>query len=158
MVTVAEAWLGHYWWVLALPVITCFAVGSVINVAFTSVSFVLLCLILPLIMMMLYFNYAITPEAAMAVRPHIIKIDIRRGIDIEFADNPDTGRTYSPVHIDWQEIDTVEYRSSDTAITFRNRNYRFLIIPYYSFDSESDIKALSEILNAAVTANNNSTL
>lgn len=109
-------------------------------------------------MMMLYFNYAITPEAAMAVRPHIIKIDIRRGIDIEFADNLDTGRTYSPVHIDWQEIDTVEYRSSDAAITFRNRNYRFLIIPYYSFDSESDIKALSEILNAAVTANNNSTL
>lgn len=154
MVTVAESWLGRHWWTLALPVAACLAIGATVNVAFTFVAFVLLCLVLPFIMMMLYFNYALTPEAAMAVRPHTVRIHPTDGIDVEFMPNPDNGRTYAPVHISWLEVQAAEKRSSDVAITFRNRCYRYLIIPYFSLNDDTDrVNAMLATIDRAIAVN-----
>lgn len=139
MTTVSEEWLGRYWWTLALPVAACLAIGTLINVAFTFVAFMLLCLVLPFIMMMLYFNYALTPEATMAVRPHTISMDPEKGIDVNFRPDPETGKEFKPVHLDWSEVSEVETRSSDVVLKFHRRNYRYVIIPYFALNDDPEL-------------------
>lgn len=146
MTTVSEEWLARYWWALAIPVIACLAVGMFINPAFTFVAFMILCIVIPFVMMMLYFNYALTPEATMAVRPHTVTVDPERGIDVNFAPDPVTGREYRPVHLDWSEVSHAEVRSADVVLRFRRHNYRYMIIPNSAL-AESGDPALVERLH-----------
>ncbi len=138
MTTVSEEWLSRYWPALVLPVAICVAIGLVFDPAFTFVAFMLLCIVLPMVMMMLYFNHALTPEASMAVRPHIMAIGPDSGIDVTFAPDPVTGREYTPVHIDWQEISQAEIRSDDVVLRFHDRNFRYVIIPYSALIGDDD--------------------
>ncbi|MDE6314945.1 MAG: hypothetical protein K2L71_00595 [Muribaculaceae bacterium] len=137
MTTVSEEWLARYWPALALPVAICVAIGLIVDPAFTFVAFMLLCIILPFVMMMLYFNYALTPEATMAVRPHVLSVDQVSGIDVTFAPDPVTGREYSPVHLDWQEVSKAEIRSNDVVLRLHGRNFRYVIIPYSALTDDA---------------------
>lgn len=136
MSTVMEDWLGRYWWILAIPVAGCLAVGAFVNMAFTFVAFMFLCLVVPFIMMLIYYNYALTPEATIAVRPHWVSLNPDSGIDVEFRPDPETGREYKPVHIDWAQISSVESRSSDVVIKFHHGGFRYLIIPFFALNND----------------------
>ncbi len=150
MTTVSEEWLGRYWWTLALPVVACLAVGAIVNAAFTFVAFMLLCLVIPFVLMMLYYNYALTPEATMAVRPHTVTLDPVSGIDLHFLPDPESGREYKPMHLDWDQVSGVEVRSSDVVLKFHRRNYRYVIIPYFALDNDPRlVDRLHEVLRAA---------
>lgn len=154
MSTVSEEWLGRYWWTLALPVAACLAIGTFVNAAFTFVAFMLLCIVLPFVMMMLYFNYALTPEATMAVRHHSVTLDPVAGIDVEFQSDPDTGREFTPVHLCWDDVSEAEIRSSDVVLKFNSRNYRYMIIPYFALnDDPVEVTKLHEVLRYAGKVN-----
>lgn len=150
MTTVSEEWLGRYWWTLAIPVVACLAVGALVNTAFTFVAFMLLCLVLPFVLMLLYFNYALTPEATMAVRHHSVTIDPDSGIDIDFQPDELTGREFSPVHLGWDDVSEAEIRSSDVVLKFNRRNYRYMIIPYFALnDDPEEVSRLHDVLRNA---------
>lgn len=146
MRSVAEEWLGAWWWALALPVAACLSVGAVINVTFTFVAMMLIFLVAPLIMLFLYYNYALTPEAIMAVRPHEVTIDREQGIDVSFEPHPESGRTYPPVHIGWGDVHDVEYNPTEIIVKLHRSGYRLLIIPYEALASEQDRQTLNSLL------------
>ena len=41
MRAVAEVWSGRWWWAIALPVVTCFALGMALNIAFVFMAFII---------------------------------------------------------------------------------------------------------------------
>lgn len=151
MTTVSEEWLARYWPALAVPVASCIVVGMTIDHAFTFVAFMLLCLVLPFVMMMLYFNYALTPEATMAVRSHALTADAAKGIDVTFEPDRLTGRKYKSVHLDWSDVSEAEIRSTDVVLRFHDRNYRYIIIPYSAFPADGNqdafVKRLHQLLH-----------
>ncbi|MDE7387754.1 MAG: hypothetical protein K2M97_00720 [Muribaculaceae bacterium] len=145
MTTVGEEWFARYWWVLVLPVGICLAIGITVDAAFTFVAFIILCLVIPPAMMMLYYNYALTPEASAAVRPHTLSVSPAEGLDIEFAPDAESGRSFDPIHVDWNEVSHVDVRSHDVVISLARRPYRYLIIPYSALDPDEGSEAVARL-------------
>ncbi|MDE6491110.1 MAG: hypothetical protein K2L49_08145 [Muribaculaceae bacterium] len=146
MRTVAEVWLGRWWWCLIIPVASCFALAATVNVAFTFVGFMILFLIVPTVVMFLYFAHALTAEARMAVLRHRVSVSSDE-IVVDFEPDELTGNEYEPVHIGIREIVGVECRSHDLMLHLSGSQYRFLLIPYDAIGSDSAIAAMTARLN-----------
>lgn len=145
MTTVGEEWFARYWWALVLPVGICLAIGAMVDVAFTFVAFIILCLVIPPLMMMLYYNYSLTPEASAAVRLHTLTVSPAGGLAIDFAPDAESGRQYSPIHVDWNEVSHVDVRSHDVVISLVRRPYRYLIIPYSALGPDEGPDAVTRL-------------
>lgn len=146
MRTVAEVWSGRWWWTIALPVLTCFALGMALNIAFIFMAFMVVFLIVPMVMMFLYFYYALTPEARMAILNKRLRIS-PSGIDVVYEPIGDNAPAPKAVHVTWDEITAIEYRAHDMMMRLNGSRYRFMLIPYEAL-SETD----SRILFSAITA------
>ncbi|MDE7443945.1 MAG: hypothetical protein K2M65_07265 [Muribaculaceae bacterium] len=129
MRAVAEMWLGRWWWIMIVPVGVCFVIGATVNVAFAFIGFMAIFLLVPMIIMFLFFTHALTPEASMAILPHEVTTS-DTGLDVTFVTNDETNRQYPPVHIDWNDVRSLEWRSNDIMLHLKGTPYRFLLIPY----------------------------
>lgn len=136
MRAVAEMWLGRWWWIMIIPLGVCFGIGATINVAFAFIGFMAIFLLAPMIIMFLYFAHALTPEASMAILPHEVTAS-DSGLDVTFVTSGEDDRQYPPVHIDWDDVKSVEWRGNDIMIHLTGTSYRFLLIPY---DAMGDAK------------------
>lgn len=146
MRTVAEVWLGRWWWCLIIPVASCFALAATVNVAFTFVGFMILFLIVPTVVMCLYLSHALTVEASMAILNHRVSVT-PDGVTVDFDPDELTGNEYDPVYIGWHDITGVESRAHDLMLHLAGGPYRFLLIPYDAVGSESDVARFTAVLN-----------
>ena len=110
MRAVAEVWSGRWWWAIALPVVTCFALGMALNIAFVFMAFIIAFLIVPVVIMFLYFYHAITPEARMAILNKRLRISPDSGIDV----------IYEPLGDD----------APAPEMHLSGSRYRFMLLPY----------------------------
>lgn len=147
MRAVAEVWLGRWWWCLIIPVAACFALAATVNVAFTFVGFMILFLIVPTVVMFLYFAHALTDEARMAILPHRISV-MSDGIMVDFDSDELTGREYAPVYIGGHDMVGLECRAHDLMLHLSGGQYRFLLIPYDAIGAESEVAGMTARLRA----------
>lgn len=129
MRAVAEMWLGRWWWIMIIPVAVCFSLGATLNVAFAFIGFMAIFLIVPLIVMFLYFTHALTSEARMAILPHEVTA-CESGLTVTFVTRHENERKFPAVHINWSDVHSLEWRSNDIMVHFKGSPYRFLLIPY----------------------------
>jgi len=142
----AELWLGRYWWLLAIPVVACMALGMAVNPAFLFVGFMLAMVCAPMILMFLFYAHALTPEARIAVLPHSVGVSPAGGVSVEFA--PDgMAEPPAPVSIPLSEVTGVEYSGSHLMIHLSGRRYRFLIVPYSAFETPEAQQAFGAALS-----------
>jgi len=151
MRAVAEVWSGRWWWTIALPVIACLALGMALNAAFVFVAFMLVFLIVPLVMMFLYFCHALTPEARMAILYKRLRISPESGIDVVYEPAGDSGTAPASTHVSWDEVTDIEYRDRDVMMHLSGNRYRFMLVPY---DAMPDIDRKQLFSTMAASAQN----
>ncbi len=131
MKAVAELWAGRWWWTIALPIATCFILAYTVNVAFVFVGLMLVFIVVPMIMSLLYFYYAFSPEAIIAIRNKRLHIIPNERITINYEPIEENTETpYPSTSINWDEIVMMEYRNRDIMLRLSGSRYRFLLIPY----------------------------
>ncbi len=130
MRAVAEVWSGRWWWAIALPVVTCFALGMALNIAFVFMAFIIAFLIVPVVIMFLYFYHAITPEARMAILNKRLRISPDSGIDVIYEPIGDDAPAPETEHVPWSDVTAIEYRDRDVMMHLSGSRYRFMLLPY----------------------------
>lgn len=149
--TVAVLWTARWWWTIALPITTCFILATTINIAFAFVALMILFIIIPMIMSFLYFYYALTPEAIMAMRNKRLHIVPDKHIIVNYetaTGDDDISATLPPSEIKWNEITGIEYRNHDMMLHLSGSRYRFLLIPYESIGDYEQQSNLANILSS----------
>ena len=129
----------RYWWAIAVPVVPCLIAGCY-DLRFLIVAAAWLLIVMPGILALVYFRYALSPEAAKMTLPHIVT----------FADDtitvtwPDTD--YPPLRIPKADVRSVEDTGSALVVA-APAPLRPLIIPVKSFPSPDDATEAFRLLN-----------
>lgn len=131
MRTVIEEWLMSRWWIPALPL------AAIIVAAIETGDLrlwvlvpVLVCLLVPFMMVIVYYSYSLTPEAIAAIRPHLTRVSADGSITLlPVPAETEDGRRLPELHILAREIAEVEESSGHIIVRIKDKPFRFVIIP-----------------------------
>ena len=76
--------LGRWFWLMALPIATCIILAIFVSYKFVLVALMILFLILPFVLMMVYFYYSSTQEAQISILKKRMEIT-HEGIRVYFS-------------------------------------------------------------------------
>lgn len=131
MRTVIEEWLMSRWWIPALPL------AAIIVAAIETGDLrlwvlvpVLVCLLVPFMMVIVYYSYSLTPEAIAAIRPHLTRVSADGSITLlPVPAETEDGRRLPELHIPAREIAAVEESADHIIVRIKDKPFRFVIIP-----------------------------
>lgn len=128
---VIEEWLMNHWWIPALPLAAiAFAAIETGDLRLWVLVPVLVCLLFPLMMVMVYYSYSLTPEAAAAIRPHLTRVSADGSLTLlPQPATTDEGKRLPELHIPAREISAVEESADQIIVRIKDKPYRFVIIP-----------------------------
>lgn len=141
-----SVWFTRYCWIGLAAVILAIVAGMY-DTRFFIVGAALLLVAYPGILMIVYFNHALTREAAYGTVRHKVTIT-DRGMDIEYA-TVDDHPTPPARHIGKEEIATTEDSGEAMKITLTSGRYDIIIIPAEAF-AEGDFAKATELLSKNV--------
>lgn len=124
------AWLCRWWWVWALPIAAC-VVGACFDFVWVFVALMIICLLYPGLLMMIYFNYALSPEARRTLLPRRVTISDKPDITITYEDD----RTPAEV-IGAADVKDVEFGGSNVTITLLKPRYHHITVPVSAIPEE----------------------
>lgn len=144
--TAISVWLTRYCWIGLSAVIVAVLAGMY-DVRFFIVGAALLLVAYPGILMIVYFNHALTREAAYGLIRHKATLT-DRGIDIEYA--PEDDHPTPPTrHIGKEVIAKTEDTGHAMKITLTSGRYDMILIPTEAF-TEGDFTKAMELLSKDV--------
>ncbi len=137
--TAMGVWLGRYGWI-GIAIVACFIAAGFHDARFFIVAAAIVLLAYPGIMMLVYFNHALTKEAAYSVIPHKIKIAVD---GLEIAYHTDEDRPTPPVQtIRIKEVAKVEDTGKSMRLTLKSGRYEIIEIPSAAFSGDGFAEAL----------------
>lgn len=110
------------WMWFALPVLVLAALAFV-NVNFLLVALMTLFVVYPMVLTLVYFNYAFTPEARWSILAKEINLD-DDGLHMHFEHV-----SMQPHTIKWSEVSSMKWGSNSLLLMLRGSKYIFLAIP-----------------------------
>lgn len=123
-------WLMSRGWLFALPLAALAAAAYLTgDLRLWMVVPVLICLILPLMMLFVYYSYSLTPEAAAAIRPHSLRLGPDGSLTLAADADPEAGAKALRLHVAAEEIAEVEEQPSRLIIHLKDKPFRYIIIP-----------------------------
>ncbi|MDE6653097.1 MAG: hypothetical protein K2K37_01750 [Muribaculaceae bacterium] len=142
----SSVWLTRYSWIgLAAVIVTVMA--GMYDARFFIVGAALLLVAYPGILMIVYFNHALTREAAYGVIRHKATLT-DSGIDIEYV--PEDDHPTPPArHIGKEDIAKTEDTGHGMKITLTNGRYDIILIPADAF-GEGDFAKAMDLLSKNV--------
>lgn len=134
-------WLRQNYWWLVVPTLLCLALAITVSAAFVFVALIVVFLLYPMSMMIVYFNYALSPEACAEVSAHRVEFTTD-GLIIDYMSRPDVENERTEyeivksVEIPYHQV--CSYVNTDTSlILFTDRHgYRLHYIPASSMTQE----------------------
>lgn len=114
-------WLGRWWWTMALPVALT-ALLSVIEAVWLFVALMILCLLVPAVIAMVYYNYALTPQAVATLELKIVSIS-DNSLVVTYCDKEKTEKIFR------SNIKSVEDTGKLLVVRLKNPEYSHLAIP-----------------------------
>jgi len=132
-------WVSRHWWAIALPVMPCIVAGFY-DLRFFIVTAAWLLIVSPGILALVYFRYALSPEAARMTLPHTVTFS-DRDIIISW---PET--EYRDEIIPYSKLKKVEDTGSALVIAVAG-TFLPIIIPVKEFESSKDIVTVMSLLN-----------
>ncbi|MDE5573877.1 MAG: hypothetical protein K2I94_09060 [Muribaculaceae bacterium] len=131
--------------------------GYLFNTIFYVIGSALILVIGPAVMSLIYFYYALSPEAAMLTRPHRV-IFSNDKIDIDYYKHDDEKENDTESHLKSssykvQDIDA-HIVSPDILIKLNSRRSNIVaVVPFDSFTSSQNLNLAIQMLNIAPTYN-----
>lgn len=136
-------WLGHWWWLVALPLIAQMLLVA-FNIAFLYTALITVFLIYPPLLMFVYYYHALSPVSRLStLYKHIEVTDIGLSIVFEPEDEADCN-IQSPQYIKWSEIAYVSYSKKYFILHLTQSKYQVILIPYTATNS---LRQLEDIAN-----------
>lgn len=126
---VASMLLLRWWWAIAIPVAAC-AVLAVNEAVWLFVAMMLVFLLYPGLTMMIYFNYAFSPEAQRTLYEQTVTVS-DKGITVHYLDK---GISLDYVSAD---IKGIEFGNKDILIKLKEPRYNHISIPLSAIDIDS---------------------
>jgi hypothetical protein len=123
---VAVMWLSRWWWVVALPIAIC-GVLAINEAMWLFVAMMLLFLLYPGLMMMIYINYAFSPEARHTLYEQTVTIS-SAGIEINYIEKNKVDKFAV------SEILDVECGDKHVVVKFKKPRYSHVSIPLTAID------------------------
>lgn len=134
-------WTRAHWWLVTVPPAIALSLAITVDWKFLFVAVILVFIVIPHIMVTVYYYHALSPESAMSILPHKIafEADALRIIyePAEIPDNPDNmenteNRTSTQRNDDIiprDSIKAVTTYKSDYILHLSAGKYRILVIP-----------------------------
>lgn len=144
--TAMGVWLGRYGWI-GITVIAAFIAAGLADARYFIVAAALTLIAYPGVLMLVYFNHALTKEAAYGTIPHKIVIT-DSGIQIVYAEI-DTHPTPPMQTVDSDEFAKVEDTGPELKIMLRSGRYDVILIPTEAF-SVDDLRKAVRLLSKNV--------
>lgn len=135
-------YFAHKWIFFVLPVLLC-ACLSVVNVNFFLVALMLLFVVIPMVLSLLYFNYALTPEVRWSVLDKSIDID-DNGLTLHFDAE---SKIDHDVVIPWNDVTSLIVKKRFLLLGLKVRRYAFLAIPVDAIKKEQLTQCVALIDN-----------
>ncbi len=134
---VFENWLISRGWVVALPLVALIAAAYLTgDLRLWMVVPVLICLIVPLLMVFVYYSYSLTPEAAAAIRPHRLRRESDGALTLTADADPEAGSKALSLRVEAADIAEVEEQASRLIIHLKDKPFRYIIIPNTSVNQQ----------------------
>lgn len=144
--TAMGIWMGRYAWIGIMLLVIGLGAGMY-DARFFIVAAALALLAYPGVLMMVYFNHALTKEAAYSVIPHKARLD-EGGIKIDYLTEGDRPTPPSQT-IAMDEIANAEDTGSALRITLRSGRYDIVEIPKDAFAGDGFARAVA-LLNSRI--------
>lgn len=122
------AWLCRWWWVWALPVAAC-VIGACYNFVWVFVALMIVCLLYPGVLMMIYFNYALSPEARHTLLPRRVTITDAPAITITYEKSPDRKNLPPEENYGTADVKDVELGGHNIVFILRHPRYHHISVP-----------------------------
>lgn len=145
-----KRWIGDHIVMLAMPPFILAFFGVLFDLRILVVALMLVFVIIPPIMMIVYFYHAMSPTAAFSILRHFVSVDTS-GLTFTYIpdENPagqeihdETKDTAIPArepgHISWDRIARIDETSASMVITLDDSPYSIILIPRDAFDGQSD--------------------
>lgn len=142
----AVEWLGKWWWVLLLPIAVPVILGLTVNQAWLYVAVMLLFLCYPTVMLLMFCQYALRPQARKAVHDYTVTFT-PSGFTIMYMPlNEDKPTPPTAETVNFDEITDYSINSKGITVKWGNTPYDFLFLPHDSLESKEQAKKLIEWL------------
>lgn len=123
---VGLALLARWWWAWLLPVAAC-CVAATVEAVWIFVALMLVCLLYPGLVMFIYMNYALSPEARRTLLPHTVTL-APDGLTVNYHDDRNT----PPETFTREDITSVECGRNDIVFHLRTPRYHHIAIPVHA--------------------------
>lgn len=125
-----KRWLSKYWCIPLLPIIALFLYGVIFDIRFLLLSLILLFVIVPKILLLVYFSRALNPEIRQQLIKKQIIVNPEKSLQVIFipADEDHTSASSPSWQIPWTDIQSIS-RSGRHLILDINTSKQLLIIP-----------------------------
>ncbi len=152
--TILGIWASQWWWAILIPPASLATLGVVLNPAFYYIALMLLFLIYPGVLVLIYFNYALTPEARAEIIPHRLTFR-HEAISIEYfksgTDN-DGNNIFileSESTVNASDITDITHTRTKTVLRLQSRRIRIIIVPYTASENIID-KEIDDIIDSYI--------
>lgn len=128
-------WLSRYWAIVVLP-IAATLIWACFDLRALYVCLIIIFIIYPMAMTLVWFNYALSPNAVKAISPKCVSV-LDSGLQIDFITDDDRPRIIRPQFIPWENISSAIMTDKSIVIIFGKRLDERLKLPSDAFsDSE----------------------
>jgi hypothetical protein len=143
---IASMWITRWWWIFAVPLAVILLMAVAMDVRFYVVALMMIFIIIPMILGLVYFNYALTPEACFSTINHTITVS-RVGLRVDYVRETDDERQLPAREIPSNDILSYEDTGNSIFVHLRGGRYKIEIIPIEAIDTH-DVKPLISLLSA----------
>lgn len=123
----AMIWLERNWWMIVLPVAVCLIAG-LYDWRWLVVAFALLLIVWPGIMIIVFYDHALRPEARKAIMDKRVTVNPDGSLTVTYlsASTTDTTPPPPPEHIAASDIRQIEHSGKSTVFYLKSSPYDFI--------------------------------
>ncbi len=142
---ILKIWSKNHFLALLTPPIILLSIGAIWDLRFIIIALMAIFIVIPLIMMLVYFYYALAPEIGYSLLPHTISCN-DSGLDIIYFKYDDDIPAKAPEHISWTKIATISIDSKGIIIHLRVSPYSIIFIPESAFDNQKIMFTMEDFI------------
>lgn len=120
-------WLTKYWWIIILP-LAGVALAGIWDARWLIVALMMLMILMPAVMAIVFFNFALSPEVAKRTLPQFLNTNAE-SFTISYAPHPESSFSPSSEQFTIRDIRTIEDNGKYLIIHMQSSQYSIIIIP-----------------------------
>jgi|GEM_PF-774569 len=122
--------LADNWLWLLLPLVVCGMLAVMVDVRWGIVGLMVLFIVIPMVLVLLYFHYGFSPLACWSLMDKSVTID-REEMTLQFED-----QRMNRHAIPWRDVSEIVRRGGGVLFMMRSGRYSFLMLPAGMVDAD----------------------